>query len=258
MDTTVGLTTGQQEAFWRDGYVVIEDVLDAGLLDALRTSLEERLLPRARAEAAANADFQIEPGATMDSVRVIWNPARYDDVWWRLMKHPTLVGAARDILGDRARLFGSGVFMKPPFEGSAKEWHQDLEQGFLPPDEKERILALGPQHRDVHTPLIIAQVYLDDATAENGCLEFVPGSHRWGMFAASQTEQAVARGPIVPAPVRAGGAAVFHGLTYHYSAPNRSDKPRRAPLVRYFVPDTATCRFNDFTESFFAWNTPLD
>ena len=103
MGTYSGLTTEQREAYWRDGYVVVEDVLDAELLDTLRTSLDERLLPRARADAAANEDFQVEKGSTTGSVRVIWNPARYDDVWWRLMLHPTLVAIYRS-LPDLAQL----------------------------------------------------------------------------------------------------------------------------------------------------------
>jgi len=61
----------------------------------------------------------------------------------------------------------------------------------------------------------------------------------------------------VPAPVRAGGAAIFHGMTFHYSAPNRSANPRRAPLVRFFS-ESPSCRMRDFRAGFEGFGQSLD
>jgi ectoine hydroxylase-related dioxygenase (phytanoyl-CoA dioxygenase family) len=91
---------------------------------------------------------------------------------------------------------------------------------------------------------------LDDADAENGCLQFVPGSHRWGLLPSLpfdaplegirehlSADQAAAFQPVL-APVKAGQATVHHSHTLHGSAGNRSDRPRRALVFNYMAADT--------------------
>jgi ectoine hydroxylase len=236
--STTTLTPGQVETFWRDGFILLDNVLDADLLATLRASLD-RLLHRAQAEATQSPDFQLEKDAQHGSIRVIWNPVRYGEEWWRLVKHPIILGAVRNLAGAEVYLHQTSIFMKPPFEGSAKECHQDLEGGFLEPEETRRVMALGPGLRAADGPLITAQFYLDDSTETNGCLEFVSGSHTWGMCDKTTLETRFSEGQVVQGIVKAGGAALFHGLTFHYSSPNRSAYPRRAPIVRYYGPTTA-------------------
>jgi phytanoyl-CoA hydroxylase len=85
---------------------------------------------------------------------------------------------------------------------------------------------------------------LDDATAENGCLEFIPGSHRWPLsrrFVRTDSTQdgdnllewtATALdyedGQFVKVPVKSGDLVLIHGLVVHRSAQNLSQKSRWA------------------------------
>jgi phytanoyl-coA dioxygenase domain-containing protein 1 homolog len=84
-------------------------------------------------------------------------------------------------------------------------------------------------------------IALDDVTLENGCLYFIPGSHR------TQIETRMVRNAqpppllkftqpfpkyesnlFIPATVTKGSCVLIDGQVVHKSEPNRSDKPRLA------------------------------
>lgn len=87
---------------------------------------------------------------------------------------------------------------------------------------------------------------LDDSTQENGCLHYVPGSHRWNLlprtgFAndmnaiidALTPEQRMAFKP-VPVELRQGECSFHHPLMVHGSYENRSNRARRAIVLNVF------------------------
>jgi ectoine hydroxylase-related dioxygenase (phytanoyl-CoA dioxygenase family) len=230
------LTQDQIQAFTRDGFLRLEGVLSADLLARMRANLDA-LLDRAPQEAAHNKDFQLEPGTTLHAVRKINNFVRYGDVWWEFVRHPMILVAMRDLLGDDVRLHHTKLMMKPPLEGSAKEWHQDLDS-YIDAAERARLLSLGRALRAVDAPLIAAQAYLDDSTPQNGCLEFVPGSHEGGLLPAKGIERFIQPEQVVKLPAQAGDVALFHCLTLHFSAPNQSPHARRGPVAQYYRPPT--------------------
>jgi ectoine hydroxylase-related dioxygenase (phytanoyl-CoA dioxygenase family) len=85
---------------------------------------------------------------------------------------------------------------------------------------------------------------LDDATVENGCLQYIPGSHRWGLLPKpviagdldgvreflNDAQRKQFEHPVY-APVKAGEAIFHHSLTLHGSGANTSFKPRRAFVI---------------------------
>lgn len=88
---------------------------------------------------------------------------------------------------------------------------------------------------------------LDDATVENGCLEYVPGSHRWellpitglaGDMDAIRSVLDDAKWEALQRPVcvelAAGEASFHHALLVHGSRHNRSRRPRRAVVLNAF------------------------
>jgi phytanoyl-CoA hydroxylase len=91
--------------------------------------------------------------------------------------------------------------------------------------------------------MVAVQHYLDDGTRENGCICFVPGSHRWGLLPPSRSPgrdqpDFFGADKVVEVPVRAGSAAFFHAMTFHFSGHNTSPRPRRCPIIQYFAPPT--------------------
>ncbi len=92
-------------------------------------------------------------------------------------------------------------------------------------------------------------VALDDATLENGCLYYVPGSHKAAKFDLIDIGQDIGalfdiypewhNVQAVPCPVPAGGALLHNGLTFHGAGANMTPGRRRAMTVGY-MPDGAT------------------
>ena len=88
---------------------------------------------------------------------------------------------------------------------------------------------------------------LDDATIENGCVQYVPGSHRWGLLDKPDlagnmmgimdylNEEQKEQFKPIPVEVKAGEAIFHHPLTLHGSGENKSNKPRRAFVINVFA-----------------------
>jgi ectoine hydroxylase-related dioxygenase (phytanoyl-CoA dioxygenase family) len=85
---------------------------------------------------------------------------------------------------------------------------------------------------------------LDDATVDNGCVQYVPGSHRWPLLPITglagdmnairsvlSDEQTRQFEKHVPAELKAGQCVFHHPLTVHGSYENRTPNPRRAVVL---------------------------
>src|SRR5438132_4663809 len=148
-----------------------------------------------------------------------------------LVRHPAILDAVEDLIGPDILVYTSTWFIKEPETAAIAAWHQDA-----------TYFGLRPY---VH---VTAWLALTDATAENGCMEFLPGSHhggqrphRAGVVAGSvnRAGQAIVGEvddtPAVHAPLRAGEFSLHHTLCLHRSPPNRSSG-RRVGLAISYVP----------------------
>ncbi|MCW3091821.1 MAG: Phytanoyl-CoA dioxygenase [Ferruginibacter sp.] len=91
---------------------------------------------------------------------------------------------------------------------------------------------------------------LDDATRQNGCLYYVPGSHRWGLLDKPDlagdmeglmqylTDEQKNEFKPVPIEVKKGYATFHHPLMVHGSYENKSAQQRRAFVLNVFADGT--------------------
>ena len=148
-----------------------------------------------------------------------------------LARHPAILDAVEDLIGPNILVYTSTWFIKEPESTAIAAWHQDA-----------TYFGLRPY---VH---VTAWLALTEATAKNGCMEFLPGSHargqlphRAGVVASSvnRAGQAVVvdvdDARAVHAPLRAGEFSLHHTLCLHRSQPNRSSG-RRIGLAISYVP----------------------
>jgi ectoine hydroxylase-related dioxygenase (phytanoyl-CoA dioxygenase family) len=144
--------------------------------------------------------------------------------------HPGFTVPASQLLEGAVRLWHDQIFYKPAHHGGVVIWHQDYSYW-----TRTRPMA--------HLSCWIG---LDGSTQENGCLHYVPGSHRWNLlpraaFAndmnaiedALTPEQKLEFKP-VPIELKQGECSFHHPLMVHGSFENRSNHARRAIVLNVF------------------------
>jgi ectoine hydroxylase-related dioxygenase (phytanoyl-CoA dioxygenase family) len=93
-----------------------------------------------------------------------------------------------------------------------------------------------------------AWMALDKVDLDNGCLQVVPGSHRWPILCTEKADTKVSFTDVtvplpepdaaVPVEMEAGDVLFFHGALVHGSAPNvTADRFRRALIGHYIEGD---------------------
>ena len=154
-----------------------------------------------------------------------------------IVHHPAVLGAVEDLIGPDIRLFHLSVWPKNAHDPAFVSWHQDATYfGLEPPVQ------------------VTAWVALTDAPIESGCMEVVPGSHRWGQLHHGETDSAhnlLSRGQTVSEDfdrhdtafmaVEAGQMSLHHTHLVHRSGANRSDH-RRIGLGISYIPTSVRCR----------------
>ncbi len=130
-----------------------------------------------------------------------------------------LVGPLVLSVFEKCRFIGAGLRVKLPGPGSKLSLHQDP----------------SVVNEELHWSLNIS-VALFDATAENGTLQFIPGSHtympRFRSLDHSDGVIDIADGlpeQVTTVPLRPGDAIFYANAVLHGSGPNASAEPR--PLV---------------------------
>ncbi|MAG36770.1 MAG: phytanoyl-CoA dioxygenase, partial [Dehalococcoidia bacterium] len=235
----MGLTQAQVEQFHEEGFLIVEDLLTSDEVAAMRARAEEIASP----EPAEEVRFrrQVEPAVDRGekeaddyelSLRKMTGLAlSREEVFAAHARRPRIVEIITSLLGPNLTLYQDQLFMKPPRVGSRQPYHQDQPAGFnIDP----------PEH------LVTCWTALDDSTEENGCLWYLPGSHKLGALSREERgeyEAQAADGELadaVPLVVRAGGCGFHHGWLLHASGVNLSEKRRRGYATHYV---RSECRY---------------
>ena len=167
-----------------------------------------------------------------------------------LLKHEEIAALARDarllriasdIFGDAAQPFGATLFDKSPHANWLVAWHEDSalprrtridEPGWGPWSEKDGVLY-------AHAPaaaleqVCALRIHLDDSTADNGPLRFIPGSHTRGVLTDAGVHAITSKEQQVTCLVNRGGVIAMRPLTIHASSKVVTDAPRRVIHVEY-------------------------
>lgn len=228
------LRTDQLAAYQRDGFVGPIPVFGAHRLAALREAVDRIV---ADPEAFRDRLYEIEAAWTERPDRVVCHFLGgwlVDDALRDAVFDPAATVPCAQALGvSRLRFWHDQVFHKPAHHPGVVPWHQDYSYW----------MRTAPARH------VTLNVMLDDADETNGCLMFVPGSHRWGLLPklpfdsdleaiqeVLTDEQRAAFAPVA-VPVRAGHGTIHHSHTLHGSAGNRSAWPRRALVLNYMAED---------------------
>lgn len=230
------LTEDQVDFFDTNGYLANIRILNDSQVEILNEQLLD-VMDENHPHHDLLYEFHINesthPGKALFHALGHWRmTTAFHDVLW----NPAFVMAAYQLLGNRAvRFWHDQLFCKPAYHGGVVAWHQDYSYWTR---------SKPMQH-------LTTWIGLDDATVENGCLRYIPGSHKWGFLdkpvltgemdglnAFLDEKQQDELKHSLPVEMKKGHASFHHPLLVHGSFENMSDKQRRAFVINVFADGT--------------------
>lgn len=229
--------TDEQVSFYKEyGYLANIKILEDFQVDQLNKELAKIIDP---AYSKNDLFYEFNSNESDDPNRVLFHSLGhwritegFHDVLW----NPRFVVAASQLLGDKAvRFWHDQLFCKPAHHGSVVAWHQDYSYWTR---------TTPMQH-------LTCWVGLDDATAKNGCLNYIPKSHKWSLLdkislggtmdslkELLSSEQQKEYDNKVAIEMPKGFGTFHHPLMVHGSYENNSDISRRAMVLNVFADGT--------------------
>ena len=216
--------------FHENGYLKGIRILSDEQVEILRGELEQLMNPT---HPGRPLFHEYHSNESTDHDRVLFHalgawrvmPGFHDLLW-----NPAFLVPASQLLGGRVRFWHDQLFCKPARHGGVVAWHQDY------------------SYWTRTTPLahLTCWIGLDDSTRENGCLHYVPGSHKWPDLSkpvlasgleesrSSLPEELQEKFKPVAVEMKKGEASFHHARTMHGSGANDTPQPRRATVINVF------------------------
>ena len=161
------LTEAQVEFFHEQGYLAPVRMLDDRQVDILRDELVKLMDP---SHPSHELFHEYHSNESTDPDTVLFHALGAWRISTRLSRPPLESRVRRrppaQLLGGPVRFWHDQLFCKPPRHGGVVAWHQDYSYWTRTEPMAHLTCWIG----------------LDDATVDNGCLHYVPGSHRWSLL----------------------------------------------------------------------------
>lgn len=206
--------------FDRDGYVVIQEFLTSQELAELQRELDRYITERVPQIPSSDVYFEdrLNPATLKQMARI----KQHDSYFAELITSPKWKSLAETLLGDNVIEYELEWFNKPPGIGRPTPPHQDGFYFMLEPNEA-----------------LTMWLALDPVDESNGCIRYIPGSHRHGLRLHGRTgtlgfSQGIvdygdadreAEAPILAQP---GDLLIHHALTIHRADGNPTERNRRS------------------------------
>ena len=221
------LSDEQVEFYKENGYLAGITLLSEDQIRVLQEELRELVDPGHPGNELFyefNSNESADPAKTLFHALGAWRimPGLHDLLW-----NPAFCVPASQLLDGPIRLWHDQLFYKPAHDGGVVIWHQDYSYWTRTQPMAHLSCWIG----------------LDDSTRENGCLHYVPGSHRWNLLPRADfaNDMNTILGVLSDAQQREfkpkaielkrGECSFHHPLMVHGSFENRSDRPRRAAVI---------------------------
>lgn len=235
------LSANQIAHYRNEGFVALPSLTDPAEIAAISAIYDALFARRAGRELGEHFDLAGNDNDNAEPVlpQILW-PSRHAPELLQTRLHAAALAVARQLIGEDVVMTFDHSILKPARIGAPAAWHQD--EAYWDGDQDYSSLSIW-------TPL-------QDVDRVNGCMEFMPGSHRSEV----RTHHSIGHDPLVhgleadafdsadavPCPLLAGGATVHDARTLHYTGPNHSDTPRRAYIQVFSLPPRARIEPRDF------------
>ncbi len=231
-DGPCSLTEGQLAEFRETGFLAMDRFASEADVEYVRGVIERLFRMKAGYNEGAHFNFagaDDDPDAPQYPQILV--PCNYEEGLRKTALFRQAFGLARQILGPEAGFIGDHTLNKPALDGPETPWHQD--EAFRDPNfEYEEISVWVP---------------LQAVGEANGCMQFIPGTHRGELLPhrspngdrrAHALECSGGFDPrdAVSCPLPAGGCTLHTGRTLHATGPNHSSAPRLAYVLNFAIP----------------------
>ncbi|MEM7130957.1 MAG: phytanoyl-CoA dioxygenase family protein [Chloroflexota bacterium] len=243
------LTEEQVNRFWTDGYLTIGKVLEDDEIELLRQEYDREFeLARGghgnfRNLAIDDTDDVNAKNEAETQMLQIMQVCERNIHFRKLLYDIRILDRVEDLIGPNIQLFHDQALFKPAHHGGPVHWHQDNAYWQCSPPN-----------------LVSCWMTLDDVDIHNGAMQFLPGTHfrAESHGQASETNALLDMGEqiddsqAVAIELPAGGVTLHHCQTLHYTAPNSTERQRRAFAIHFMTPGTKSLRTFEYLDVSFA------
>ena len=231
MQSPLTLSPDQVTRFREDGFLAIDGLTTAEEIERLRGIYDHLFDGNVGYERGLQLDM-VSPddsAAQPSHLTQILNPAELAPELRDTLFRKNALAVAQQLLGADATLWFEHAISKPARHGAATPWHQDEAHRNDPGVAYEQISIWLP---------------LQEATIENGCLRYIPGSNRGPVL----THRSPNNDPRIMAlectgvfdtsretfvPLKIGDAVMHDSRTLHGANANLTDTARRAYIMAF-------------------------
>ena len=227
------LSQDQIQKYRADGFLHVPGFLDSREVDTLKTAILEAISTMGlRRIAGEGADFKDTDSSDSKNFTQRLNLWKINETVKSFMLNPELGRLMCEMEGiEGIRVWHDQALIKEPY-GLPTAWHLD-----------DPFFSFFSRHT------ISVWIALEDATPFNGCMCFVPGSHKLAKFESTGFGMNLGElfklypkmGEIdpVPVPMKAGDCSFHNGLTAHGAGANMT-RSRRIAMTCAYMPDGST------------------
>lgn len=217
------ISNEQIQFYKKNGYLIIEDLISPEEVTAYRKIYEDFLSGKInthnyRSDLSGASDKQ-----AVEKITQIMVPSRIFPELLKMTYHQKAISIAKQLSSGDMELDFDMLIDKAPFTNSPTPWHQDCAYWIDMPDTRATSCWLA----------------LDEVYEENGCMWFVPESHKKPM----RTHKATTKGGAlqceasedegIAVRLKPGSCTFHHGQTLHYSRGNSTANRRRAFITNF-------------------------
>lgn len=237
------------EQFHQQGYLILRDFIEPEVVQEARSEAAQLAIEhiqRLKAQGKIQDTFPDEPFETRlarvyaqcaENPPTVFRQELHRPGFFRLFFHERLLDVVTVFLGREIRLYPNYSIRPklPDNEATLVLWHQDA--GYTESMHKENEGSVDQLRMvNVWTPLV-------PATVENGCMQFIPGTHKLGAVRHERKNQyylEVAQEFLRPrldqaisVELKPGDVVLFSNLLFHQGLPNTTRGVRWSSDWRY-------------------------
>jgi ectoine hydroxylase-related dioxygenase (phytanoyl-CoA dioxygenase family) len=236
-EPTVRLTQDQIDTYRERGFLRLDRITSDEEIEELLEIYERLFLSDTHREDRKQLG-DIEEGE--ETLPQILSPDELAPELLETQYYANAEAVAEQLLGEDVEFRGNHAIRKPAGSGAETPWHQD--EAYWDPALRYDALSFW--------------MPLQEATVENGCMQFVPESNgedvRSHHQVGDEAEALEVDDPeqyhegSVACELPPGGATIHSSRTLHYAGPNTTDEPRRAYILTFGAPSEERDEPRDF------------